>query len=174
MRDSVSKERSREWQGGLPTPHVLLWHPQVWTHTGINTHTPHWHAHIHTQETSIASEEIDVKSHHCEHFPEHSPRLTCIDECTEGIYVSMVHYGICCYFFNLPLKSDTHWAIWYTLHNLSFYVGLSLITTCVPEHSHASEFTGFSMLISLILNMVFSYTYIYPTEYVRSSMTYQT
>lgn len=77
-------------------------------------------------------------------------------------------------FFNLPLKSDTHWAIWYTLHNLSFYVGLSLITTCVPEHSHASEFTGFSMLISLILNMVFSYTYIYPTEYVRSSMTYQT
>lgn len=62
-----------------PPPRPPLASTGMNTPIHLHTHTPHRHAHIHTQEVSTSSEEIDVKSHHCEHFPEHSPRHTCIE-----------------------------------------------------------------------------------------------
>lgn len=110
-------------------------------HTHTNTNTQ-----IHTQDISILNMEAHVKSYHCEHFPEHSPRHNRIDKRIESIFVSTVHQHLL--FYNLPSE------IRYTLHNLPIYVALNLITTCVPEHSHVSGSTAFGLLKSLTFSVV--------------------
>lgn len=161
VRDPVLIERSGQWQS-RPSP--AMFSSGIYRYAHLHTHnTTPTHAHPYIGNFNFKWGNL------CEISPQWTFSWTFAKT---YLYRQMYRKYLCKHqhllFYSLPSE------IWYTLHNLSIYVELNLITTCVPGHSHVSGVTGFSRMKSLLLNVVFPSTYINLTEYVNSSVTYQT